>query len=194
MSASLSEMEARGGVSGYYTNKETLEKVSERKSELDEEKGKTLNEISGIIQNLISTINSKKGTLAPVIQELRTLRSRASDLESEYHDKKRLYDATMVGIDSDAVQLEQEVKGYRQDISNDQSRFHYLSTMINLTDINQERILQEMKSYIGGDDLIEVQQKARGFKTYRDYYNKKIAEQENHGRNLREQQKDIKVG
>lgn len=193
MSVALSELEENGGVVGYHHDRETLEKVSERKSELDEEKGKTLNEISDIIQKLVNTINGKKGLLAPIIQELRMLRATESEMEAEYMEKKKQFDATMIGIDSESIQLEQDVKGYRQDISNDQSRYHYLGMMINLIDVSQERILQEMKAYIGGDDTVEFQQKTRGFKTYRDLYNKKIVEQENLGRSLREQQKDIKA-
>ncbi len=50
-----------------------------------------------------------------------------------------------------------------------------------------------MKAYIGGDETIEAQQRARGFKTYRDAYNKKIQELEHNGKVLRETQKDIKV-
>jgi intraflagellar transport protein 81 len=99
MSATLNELEKRSGVAGYHEDKETLEKVSERKSEMDEAKGKTLNEISDIIQTLMNTINDKKTLLAPVIQELRTLRAKSNDLESDYLDKKKHYDATMVGID-----------------------------------------------------------------------------------------------
>ena len=51
----------------------------------------------------------------------------------------------------------------------------------------------EMKSYIGGDEVIEMQQKARGFKSYRDLYNKKITEHEHQIKILKEQQKDVKV-
>ncbi|TPX64496.1 hypothetical protein CcCBS67573_g08402 [Chytriomyces confervae] len=107
-------------------------------------------------------------------------------------ERKRHYDAMMVGLDSEAVKLEQEVKGYGQDIAVDQSRYHYLNMAIGLIDISQEKVLHEMKSYIGGDEAIEAQQKARGFKTYRDVYNKRIVEQENMGKWLREHQKEIK--
>ncbi|KAJ3068337.1 Intraflagellar transport protein 81 [Rhizoclosmatium hyalinum] len=193
MNASLSEIERRSGVPGYHTQRDNLEKVSERKSEMDELKGKTLNEISEIISSIVSSINEKKTVLAPVIQELRKLRVVASDLEADYVEKKRHYDGMMVGLDSEAVKLEQEVKGYRQDIQNDQSRYHYLNMSIGLIDIAQDKVLNEMKAYIGGDDAVEAQQKARGFKTYRDVYNKKIVEQENAGKALRDQQKEIKA-
>ena len=53
--------------------------------------------------------------------------------------------------------------------------------------------MQEMKAYIGGDETIEAIQKQRGFKTYRELYNRKILEAENAGRALRESQKEVKV-
>ncbi|KAJ3103095.1 Intraflagellar transport protein 81 [Phlyctochytrium planicorne] len=201
MESTLTELEKRSGVLGFHEAKENLEKVivvrsakvSEKKAEVDEAKGKTLTEISDIIQTLMTTINDKKALLAPVIQELRVLRSNAAEVEAEYMEKKRIFDATMVGIESETTHILNEVKGFQQDIVNDQSRYHYLNCMILNAEISQERVLQEMKAYIGGDDVIELQQKARGFKTYRDLYNRKIVEQENLGKNLREQQKDIKA-
>ncbi|KAI9209448.1 uncharacterized protein BJ171DRAFT_564624 [Polychytrium aggregatum] len=242
----LTALEKQSGVSGFHAAQETLEKVSERKSEIDEAKGKTLEEISNLIQKLTQTINvritdeeavhwckeyanacscrgevkkacsrgftptrsrgshiahipprtrtqDKKSLLAPVIQQLRQLRQPVQDLEAEYHEKKRIYDSTMAGLTSETTQIEQEVKSYRQDIMNDQSREHYLNTMIEICEIAQERVMHEMKAYIGGDDSIEAQQKARGFKTYRDLYNKRIMEQENLGKSFREQQKEIKA-
>ncbi|KAJ3191226.1 Intraflagellar transport protein 81 [Irineochytrium annulatum] len=146
METMLRDLEKRAGVQGHHEAKDNLEKVSEKKSELDEAKGRTLNEISEIIQTVMTTVNDKKALLSPIIQELRNVRSRAAEVESEYLEKKRHFDATM-----------------------------------------------EMKAYIGGDDAIEHQQKTRGFKTYRDLYNRKILEQENLGKSLREQQRDIKL-
>ncbi|KAI8916880.1 hypothetical protein BC831DRAFT_485830 [Entophlyctis helioformis] len=188
----IDAVEKKSGVVGFHAAQETLEKVSEKKSEVDEAKGKTLNEISEIIQTLMSTINDKKNMLAPVIQELRQLRQQAQELEAEYIEKKRLYDATIIGIESETAELEQEIKSNRQDIANDQSRYHYLQSMLRLTEISQDRVMSEMKAYIGGDDMVELQQKARGFKTYRELYNKKIAEHEHQVKSLKEQQKDIK--
>ncbi|KAI8852858.1 hypothetical protein BC829DRAFT_487295 [Chytridium lagenaria] len=193
MESTLTDLEKRSGVLGFHEAKENLEKVSEKKAEVDEAKGKTLNEISDIIQTLMTTINDKKALLAPVIQELRNLRSKAAEVEGEYTEKKKLFDATMVGIESETTHIQNEIKGFQQDIVNDQSRYHYLHSMITNAEISQERVLHEMKAYIGGDDVIELQQKARGFKTYRDLYNRKIVEQENLGKSLREQQKDIKA-
>ncbi|KAK6099452.1 hypothetical protein MT418_000867 [Batrachochytrium dendrobatidis] len=131
--------------------------------------------------------------LAPVIQELRQLRQDAQELEINYLEKKRIYDATLIGVESETTKMDQEMKGNRQDIINDQSRYHYINCMHQLAEISQDRVMAEMKSYIGGDEMIELQQKARGFKTYREHYNKKIVEHEHHVKALREQQKKVKA-
>ena len=44
-----SNLEAKKGVSGYHETQEELEKVSAKKSELDEQKGKTLEDISELV-------------------------------------------------------------------------------------------------------------------------------------------------
>ncbi|KAJ3044268.1 Intraflagellar transport protein 81 [Rhizophlyctis rosea] len=189
----LSTLERKGGVLGFHAAQENLEKMSERKAEVDEAKGNTLNEISSIVDKLVASINEKKAHLSPIIQEMRTLRQQAQDLETEYTEKKKAHDALMVGLDSEAIQLDQEVKGYRQDIQTDQSRMFYLNLQIEMLEIAHDRVMQEMKAYIGGDDALEAMQKARGFKTYRELYNKKITEAENAGRALRESQKEVKA-
>ncbi|KAJ8325545.1 hypothetical protein O5D80_005756 [Batrachochytrium dendrobatidis] len=186
-------IEQKRGVVGFHAAQETLEKVSEKKSEIDQVKGRTLDEISEIIQTLLNTINEKKNMLAPVIQELRQLRQDAQELEINYLEKKRIYDATLIGVESETTKMDQEMKGNRQDIINDQSRYHYINCMHQLAEISQDRVMAEMKSYIGGDEMIELQQKARGFKTYREHYNKKIVEHEHHVKVLREQQKKVKA-
>jgi intraflagellar transport protein 81 len=99
----------------------------------------------------------------------------------------------MAGLDSEAVALDQEVKGYRKEITANQSKLHLLNTSLAFKDASNERVAQEMKAYIGGDDVIEAQQRARGFKTYRDMYMKRIQELEISGKKRRESQKAIKA-
>ncbi|KAJ3252478.1 Intraflagellar transport protein 81 [Boothiomyces macroporosus] len=185
--------EQRSGVVGYHDAQTNLEKVSEMKSEVDQEKGKTLDQISSIIQQLNNSINEKKNQLAPVIQNLRALRQEAQELDNIYTEKKRIYDTTMIGLESENSNLDQEIRNLRNDIRNDHSRYHHLNQLIQQSEIAQDRVMNEMKAYIGADDMIELIQKARGFKTYRDLYNRKIAELENNSKILQEQQKEAKI-
>ncbi|KAJ3319005.1 Intraflagellar transport protein 81 [Boothiomyces sp. JEL0866] len=185
--------EQRSGVVGYHDAQTNLEKVSEMKSEVDQEKGKTLDQISNIIQQLTNSINEKKNQLAPVIQNLRALRQEAQELDNIYTEKKRIYDTTMIGLESENSNLDQDIRNLRNDIRNDHSRYHHLNQLIQQSEIAQDRVMNEMKAYIGADDMIELVQKARGFKTYRDLYNRKIAELENNSKILLEQQKEAKI-
>ena len=70
-------LEGKKGVSGYRETQEALESVSAMKSELDQMKGRTLEDISHLVQQLTRKIREKKDALAPIIKELRTLRTEA---------------------------------------------------------------------------------------------------------------------
>ncbi|KAJ3370708.1 Intraflagellar transport protein 81 [Kappamyces sp. JEL0680] len=180
--------ETRKGIVGFHEAQEHLVKVSELKSEKDEEKGKKLQEISDIIQKLVQTINGKKNSLAPVIQNLRALRQEAQEIQAEYDEKKRIYDSTM---ELDSLRL--QVDTLKQEIRAGQSKYHQLNHAIQNFEISQDRVMNEMKAYIGADEMIELVQKARGFKTYRELYAKKIAEGENAAKMLKIQQREAKA-
>lgn len=172
-----------------------MEKVSEKKAEVDEAKGKTLQEVSQIVSELLSTINAKKSQLAPVIQELRQVRQENTDLEVTYFEKKRAFDAILLGLETETAALASEVGGYRQDIQLDASRYHHLQILIGLLDTAQDRVLGEMKAYIGGggDPKFEQLQLDRGFKSYRDLYTKKIMEADHATKQLKETQRTVKA-
>jgi intraflagellar transport protein 81 len=81
-----------------------------------------------------------------------------------------------------------------------QSKYHFLNQTIQQLEISQDRgmmrfsykVMNEMKAYIGADEMIDLVQKARGFKTYRELYSKKIAEGENASKSLKLLQKEVK--
>lgn len=51
----------------------------------------------------------------------------------------------------------------------------------------------EMKAYIGGDETTEQAQRMRGFKSYRDFYAKRLMEHEHHSKALQEQKTQVDV-
>lgn len=67
-------METKAGVSGYRQTQENLEKVSTMKSEFDEVKGRTLEDMSEMVRRLHGEIAERRNTLAPILRELRPLR------------------------------------------------------------------------------------------------------------------------
>jgi len=70
-------VEARHGVSGYRNTQDAIESVSTMKSEFDSMKGRTLEDMSDMVQQFNSKIASKKAALEPIIRELRSVRQQA---------------------------------------------------------------------------------------------------------------------
>lgn len=97
------------------------------------------------------------------------------------------------------------------DIHAKQGKYHLLNQLIQYIEVAQDRstfgffssdadnlippftVMNEMKAYIGADEMIELVQKSRGFKSYRELYTKKIAEAENAAKILKMEQKEVKV-
>ncbi|KAK7799958.1 hypothetical protein U0070_008030, partial [Myodes glareolus] len=100
-------IEEKKGVSGYSYTQEELERVSALKSEVDEMKGRTLDDMSEMVKKLNSLVSEKKSALAPVIKELRQLRQKCQELTQECDEKKAQYDSCAAGLESNRSKLEQ---------------------------------------------------------------------------------------
>eukprot|EP00051_Salpingoeca_urceolata_P027376 m.481226 g.481226 ORF g.481226 m.481226 type:complete len:669 (+) comp22084_c0_seq1:175-2181(+) len=181
----LEGLEAAQGVAGAAAIQDDLEKVSTLKSEVDEQKGRTLQDISQMVEELNAVIESKKTSLAPLIKEFRAVREKAQELESVYNEKKAAYENTSAGLESNRSRLDADVRVLREEVSAEESRYHYLSAMISTLQGQRQRAVEEMQSYAGGAGG------GKG-KSLRDIYSKRIQEQENLGKTLREKQKVVK--
>lgn len=181
----LQTVEAEKGISGYSDTQEELERVSAIKSDLDEKKGRTLDDMSEMVKKLNSMIAEKKSALAPIIKELRSLRQRRAELNQEYEEKKAQYESCAAGLESNRSKLEQEVKALREEMAQKENRYHHINTMSEVIEMQIQRASEEMKAYVSSDP----QQKK---KTIREVYMKNIAEQELLGKKLREEQKVVR--
>ncbi|XP_032157225.1 intraflagellar transport protein 81 homolog isoform X4 [Sapajus apella] len=84
----LETMEEKKGVSGYSYTQEELERVSALKSEVDEMKGRTLDDMSEMVKKLNSLVSEKKSALVSVIKELRQLRQKCQMASINPHCEK----------------------------------------------------------------------------------------------------------
>uniref|UniRef100_A0AAQ5Y0N0 Intraflagellar transport protein 81 homolog n=1 Tax=Amphiprion ocellaris TaxID=80972 RepID=A0AAQ5Y0N0_AMPOC len=147
----LQTMEAEKGISGYSNTQEELERVSAMKSELDEKKGRTLDDMSEMVKKLNSMIVEKKSALAPIIKELRSLRQRCQELSQEYEEKKAQYESCAAGLESNRSKLEQEVKALREETAQKENRYHYINSMSEIIEMQMRRAAEEMKAYVSSD-------------------------------------------
>ncbi|XP_061200516.1 intraflagellar transport protein 81 homolog [Neopsephotus bourkii] len=181
----LQATEDKKGISGYSYKQEELERVSAVKSEMDEMKGRTLDNMSETVKKLNSMVSEKKASLAPVIRELRQLRQKCQELTQECDEKKMQYNSCAAGLESNRSALEQEVKRLLEECAQEESNYHYINCMKKNLEIQLQRAKEEMKAYVSSDP-----QERR--KAIREQYTRMILEQENLGKKLREKQKIVR--
>lgn len=181
----LRTKELKSGVGGFRETQEELERVSSKKSASDDVKHKTLDDMSDSVKRLNSIIHSKRQELAPQIRELRPLRQKNQELKQDWDDKKKTYDGILAGLESNRAQLEQTVAGLREICYQNESRYFYLKSMNKIIEVQLDRANKELRTYMAATGP----EKQR---SYRDVYNKKIQEQENRAKALREQQKQVR--
>ena len=148
LNESLSAMEASKGITGFRDTQGNLEKVANLKANLDEQKGSTLEDMSGLVHQLTVKIAERKSRLAPIIKELRPLRQQCQDMQISYDEKKHHYDSTALQLQSNMGKLETGVKALRDEILGSETKFHVLSNQKTVMDIWQERVTEEMKLYV----------------------------------------------
>uniref|UniRef100_A0A8D1BUP0 Intraflagellar transport protein 81 homolog n=1 Tax=Sus scrofa TaxID=9823 RepID=A0A8D1BUP0_PIG len=117
----LQTLEEKKGISGYSYTQEELERVSALKSEVDEVKGRTLDDMSEM------------------------------ELTQECDEKKSQYDSCAAGLESNRSKLEQEVRGLREECLQEESRYHYTNFMIKNLEVQLRRATDEMKAYVSSD-------------------------------------------
>ncbi|XP_040010512.1 intraflagellar transport protein 81 homolog isoform X3 [Xiphias gladius] len=117
----LQTVEAEKGISGYSDTQEELERVSAIKSELDEKKGRKLDDMSEM------------------------------ELSQEYEEKKVQYESCAAGLESNRSKLEQEVKALREETAQEENQYHYFNSMSEITEMQIQRASEEMKAYVSSD-------------------------------------------
>merc|ERR1719162_1648501 len=96
--------------SGMREAEAALEKTSVEKSQVDKAKGKTLDEISSIVQKINAQLKDKKNKLAPQIKALRSVRQNFQQVEVKYLEKKATYDQAKSNMDGELSSVVGEVK------------------------------------------------------------------------------------
>ena len=185
-------LEEKKGVRGYVQAQETLEQVSAAKSDLDQEKGVKLEDMTRTIEQLTGAITAKKMSLAPLLKEVRPLRQQHQELQAQHVEKKHNYDTVYAGLEAKRSQLETEVRQHWEEKTANESHYHYLQAMKRSVELQQQKVANEMKSYrtTAGRG---AEKTGHQRKSLRDQYTRKIMEQENLGRALRDKQKDVRA-
>ncbi|EOD17957.1 hypothetical protein EMIHUDRAFT_195949 [Emiliania huxleyi CCMP1516] len=170
---------AKRGVAGFAQTEEQLRQAEQLKAEVDSAKGKTLEEISQVVEEINRQIKDNKTRLAPQIKSLRTLRAQHGEIEAEYLEKKGVYDNIK------ASELTKLQAGFGRGGG---MRERPLTKSSAMERVKLQRIADEKE----GRALRRAMPDGAVVTTYRELYERRIKEQEAQQRELRERQKALK--
>merc|ERR1712226_1750672 len=122
-----------------------LEKASVEKSQVDRAKGKTLDEISAIVQKINAQLKEKKNKLAPQIKALRSVRQSFQQVEVKYLEKKSAYDQAKSSIDGELNKVAGEVRQLDQEVLEAEQSYHDLNMQLSTADSKLQRAHHETK-------------------------------------------------
>jgi len=187
LASKLGEAEARRGLEGYGETQEELEKVSQQKAEVDELKGKTLEEMSQVVQEITDKIKKRKNQLAPQIMKLRKLRTEVRDKETIYLDKKTAFDNTKAGIDSDLQNVQAEADTALKEAAYEESEVYRFESAASIETVKLQRVADERQGRFR-----KTLPDGTQINSYRELYQYKVKQQEAASKELRERQKRIR--
>lgn len=181
----IQRIERQRGVGGFREAREQLEKVSATKADLDDLKGKTLEEMSAISKEIQKGIQARQSELKPLVSELQDYRKKKAAIESKYLQAKQRYQNAISEYDSSCMELDEEAKKLKAEMGTYQSKYHNTRQMLCCLERKINRAREEETASKTGNPV------SKDIKTYSDYFQKASQALKKETRSLREQKKTI---
>ncbi|CAD2216488.1 hypothetical protein AGDE_04832 [Angomonas deanei] len=124
----IGDLESKLGLQGYSRTVEALSKLSHEKDTMEAIKGKTLEELSKVVQEFNLAIRDARTRVVPQINELRVLRQTAAEVEQEWSEKKSQFDYQKTLLMEDIQKLDDDVTRLKEERHVNESLFHRLNT------------------------------------------------------------------
>lgn len=181
----IRKIERQRGVGGFKETKDQLEKVSATKADLDDIKGRTLEEMSAISKEIQKGIQARQTELRPLVSKLQEHRKKKATVESKYLQAKQRYQNAVSEYDSVCMELDEEAKKLKNEIGQYQSKFHNTRQLLCGLERQLRRAKEEETATTTGNPV------SKEIKTYADYFQKAAHTLKKETRDLKEQKKTI---
>merc|ERR1712032_896945 len=122
-----------------------LEKASVEKSQVDKAKGKTLDEISAIVQKINAQLKEKKNKLAPQIKALRSVRQNSQQVEVKYLEKKSAYDQAKSSMEGELSKVAGDVRQLDNQVLEAEQNYHELNMQLCAAESKLQRAHRETR-------------------------------------------------
>mmetsp|Transcript_152159 Transcript_152159/g.269888 ORF Transcript_152159/g.269888 Transcript_152159/m.269888 type:complete len:676 (+) Transcript_152159:71-2098(+) len=163
-----------------------LEKASVEKAKVDRAKGRTLDEISNIVQQINSQLKEKKNKLAPQIKALRSARQNFQTLEAKHNDKKSAYDQVRLSTEADLKRISDDVQRLEGEASEAERNYHDLHMQLALADSQLHRASTEARRLRNEERLSDQ------YASLSERYESEIGNLDRMCKDLRKEQKVVK--
>jgi intraflagellar transport protein 81 len=181
----IAKVERQRGVTGARDKRRELEEVSAAKADLDDMKGKTLEEMTDIVREIQRSIQARQSELKPFVAQLQEQRKQKASVESKYLQAKTRYLNAKHEYEAASMELEEECKKLRTEIAALQSRFHVKSHELFVLERSVRRTKEEAKAQETGVAV------SRDIKSYTDFFQKEARAMMKQTKDLKEQRKTL---
>ena len=93
-----------------------------------------------MVEEINSQIKTRKNRLAPQIKDLRNLRVKFQEQESEYLEKKQLYDNTKAGLDTEVSKMQAEADAAEGECNHEESACHHYTHLAAIEQVKMQRV------------------------------------------------------
>ncbi|XQJ30320.1 intraflagellar transport protein 81, putative [Leishmania guyanensis] len=124
LDAAIGNLESKLGLQGYSRTVEALSKLAHEKDAIEEVKGKTLEELSRVVQEFTLAIREGRTRLAPLINELRAVRQTAAEVDQEWAEKKSQYEYQESLLTEDIQKIDEDVTHLKEETTMNESLYH----------------------------------------------------------------------
>ena len=153
MREEISQLEARFGAKGFFETAENLSRVSEQKNSMEQVKGRTLEELSVVVQGLVAKIQERRQKLAPLVNDMRAMRSQAQVMDQDYEEKKSQFEYQQSLMLQEVSKLEAEVGALLDETKLNETIYHRLNAQILMVQVQLKRVESEMEFRSGAKQL-----------------------------------------
>eukprot|EP00742_Colponemidia_sp_Colp-10_P013822 GILJ01015643.1.p1 GENE.GILJ01015643.1~~GILJ01015643.1.p1 ORF type:complete len:523 (-),score=141.97 GILJ01015643.1:125-1693(-) len=184
--AEIRKIEDKMGIRGYSDKAEDLNRVTDEKNAVEEVKGKTLEELSRIVQDTMVVIRDRRNKLTPQINELRGQRTAAAEVDQEWEQLKAAYELQEGLLMQDVTKIEAEVGTLSEENRVNEAMYHRLNHQQTLLNAMLSRAEDEQK-YKAGAGSLDVS----GCKSYTELMDRTITGIEGRSKELQRRRREI---
>lgn len=160
----VSEIESQRGISGYFQMREDARKEQQLDSGIGLTPGGSSNDtmrrgsallnmlqneskenLTEIIRKLNDEIATKRTNMAPIVNDLRPLRVKNTELINDHKSKKQTYETTAAGLEANLTRLVTDVKKYRDEVARLESNEFQLKCDLEVVNAYQKWIQEDSK-------------------------------------------------